>query len=70
MTRSYPQGTPDERSDGGAYAEDKVEVYAKSAAVPEDIGLLQPSDLGEPVYTLVTGTYFDSGDIAGKGGRS
>ena len=69
VTRSYPDGTPDERPDGGAYAQDTIEVYDRAAAYPEDIGLLQPSDLGEPIYTLVTGTYFGSDRFAEEGGR-
>jgi hypothetical protein len=70
VTRSYPNGTPEERSDGGTYAEDTIVVYARNADDPEDIGLLEPSGLGEPIYTLVTGTYFGSDDYAKEGGRS
>ena len=69
VTRSYPDGLPEERSDKGTYAEDKVEVYARGNSAPEDIGLLEPSELGEPIYTLVSGTHFDSEEIAEKGGR-
>lgn len=69
VTRSYPNGTPEERPDGGTYAEDLIEVYVRGAADPEDIGLLEPSALGEPVYTLVTGTYFDADNYAEEGGR-
>ena len=69
VTRSYPDGLPDERSDKGTYAEDKIEVYARGKSGPEDPGSLEPSALGEPVYTLVTGTYFDYEESAEKGGR-
>ena len=69
VTRSYPYGMPEERSDGGTYAEDKIEVYARGKASHEDPGHIEPSALGEPVYTLVSGTYFDSGEIAKEGGR-
>ena len=69
VTRSYPNGTPEERPDGGTYAEDLIEVYARGAADPEDIGLLDPSALGEPVYTLVTGIYFGPDNYAKEGGR-
>ena len=69
VTRSYPNGSPEERSDGGTYVEDTIEVYARDGSEPEDIGLLEPSSLGEPVYRLVTGTYFDADDRAEKGGR-
>lgn len=69
VTRSYPNGTPGERSDGGTYAEDLIEVYACGTADPEGIGLLEPSELGEPIYTLVTGTYFGSYNYVKEGGR-
>lgn len=69
VSRSYPYGSPEERSDGGTYAEDTIEVYARSGNEPEDIGLLEPSGLSEPVYTLVTGTYFGSDGHTEEGGR-
>ncbi len=69
VTRRYPEGTPEERPDGGAYAEDTIEVYAPGTADPENTGSLDPSGLGEPLYTLVTGTYFRSGGNAEEGGR-
>ena len=69
VTRSYPNGTQEERSDGGTYAEDLIEVYARSTADPEEIGLLEPSELGEPIYTLVTGTYFGTDNYTKEGGR-
>lgn len=70
VTRRYPEGTPEERPDGGVYAEDTIEVFAPGTADPEDIGSLDPSASAEPLYTLVAGTYFGRGSYAGEGGRS
>lgn len=69
VTRSYPYGKSEKRSDGGTYAEDTIEVYARDKSDSEEIGLLQPSDLGEPIYKLLTGTYFGSDGKAEEGGR-
>lgn len=69
VTRSYPNGTPEERPDGGTYAEDLIEVYARDTSDPDEIGMLEPSGLGEPVYTLIAGTYFGSDNYAKEGGR-
>lgn len=68
VTRRYPEGTPEERNDGGAYAEDTIEVYARSPFDPEDIGLLEPADLGNPIYILITGTYFGPESYTEEGG--
>ena len=70
VTRRYPEGTPEERSDGGAYAEDTIEVYAADGFDAEDIGTLDPSALGEPIYTLVAGRYFTPDSYGGEGGAS
>ena len=70
VTRRYPAGTKEERPDGGAYAEDTIEVYAAGTADPENIGSLDPSGLGDPLYTLVTGTYFGPDSYGEEGGRS
>ena len=70
VTRSYPLGTPEERSDGGSYAEDLIEVYALGDIDPDDAGALMPNDLGDPIYTLTAGTYFEPDSYGEKGGRS
>ena len=69
VTRKYPDGTFEERADRGAYAEDTIEVYAAGDNKAEDIGSLEPSDLKDPVYTLVSGTYFAPENYAQRGGR-
>lgn len=64
VTRTYPDGTRESRADGGEYAEDTINVYASDGLDPEK---LSAGGLGEPVYTLVSGTYFGHDD--GEGGR-
>ena len=69
VIREYNYGTPEERSDGGTYASDTIEVYDAGEKVPET-GSIDSSVLKDPLYTLTAGTYFSSEDVAKKGGRS
>lgn len=70
VTRRYPYGIREERADKGAYAEDTIEVYEAGQTAIDDIGSLDPSSLGKPLYTLVSGNYFGRDSYRGKGGRS
>lgn len=69
VTRTYPDGTSEERADRGTYAVDTIEVYAAGGRDPGDIGSLQPTDLSGPVYTLTAGTYFGNNHFEGEGER-
>lgn len=68
VSREYPEGTHDERPDGGSYAKDTIKVYAPEASGSDGRGAADPSRLGEPVYTLESGTYFDR-SVYAEGGR-
>lgn len=55
VTRTYPEGTASENTGKGVYAEDKIEVFEEKA--------------GEPIYTLVSGTFFGAENYGERGGR-
>lgn len=67
VTRTYPDGTRESRADDCEYAEDTVNVYAQDDPSSTDLENLSSEELGEPVYTLVSGTYFGHDDQ--EGGR-
>lgn len=68
LTREYTDGMSAERADGGAYAADVIEVYESEGHDIDDIGMIDPSDLKDPLYTLRSGTYFGSDSNSTEGG--
>ena len=68
VKREYPGGTHEERADGGAYARDTVKVYAPEASAAGAGDSAASAASGEPLYSLVNGTWFDSGSYA-EGGQ-
>ncbi len=70
VTRSYPDGTKAGRADKGAYAQDVIDVFEQGTVEPEKLGEINNNKLGEPLYTLTTGTYFGSERQGGEGGES
>jgi len=70
VTRSYPDGTVSERSEGGAYASDLIEVYLSDGTGTDLQDASDKTSQTDPVYKLETGTYFASDKNSGKGGES
>ena len=68
VTRTYPDGTPDERTGKGVYAENSIEVYEAGKVPADDLGQFDPSSQGAPIYTLVSGSYFGPESYGKKGG--
>ena len=69
VTREYPDGTDADRSDKGTYAQDVIDVFEQGTVSPEKLGEINGSKLGEPLYTLTSGTYFEP-KTGGEGGES
>ena len=69
VTRNYPDGTDADRSDKGAYAQDVIDIFEKGTVSPDKLGEIDNSKLGEPLYTLTSGTYFGA-EPRGEGGES
>lgn len=67
VTREYPDGTRETRTDGCEYAENTINVYTSNGLSAADLENMSAAGLGEPVYTLVSGTYFGHEDR--EGGR-
>jgi hypothetical protein len=70
VTRSYPDGTDDERADKGTYAQDVIDIFEQGMVDPDQLGNIDNSKLGEPLYTLTAGTYFGNERQGGEGGES
>ena len=70
ITRSYPDGTAASRPDKGVYAEDVIDVFEPGTADPAKLGEIGSVKLGEPLYTLSSGTYFEAEASSEKGGES
>ena len=68
VTRTYPDGTPDEKAGKGVYAENSIEVYEAGKVPADDLGQFDPSSQGTPLYTLVSGSYFGPESYGKKGG--
>lgn len=69
VTREYPDGTDADRADKGTYAQDVIDVFEQGTVSPEKLGEINGSKLGEPLYTLTSGTYFEP-KTGGEGGES
>ena len=70
ITKSYPDGKDTDRADKGAYAQDVIDVFELGKADPEQLGQIDGSKLGEPLYTLTAGRYFEPESMGGEGGES
>ena len=70
ITRSYPDGTDSDRADKGKYAQDVIDVFELGKADPENPGQIDNGKLGEPLYTLTAGRYFEPENMSGEGGES
>lgn len=70
VTREYPDGSDNDRADKGTYAQDVIDIFEQGTVSPDKLGEIDSIKLGEPLYTLTSGTYFEASGQGGEGGES